>query len=98
ARAIHRLDDFAVRGERARVTVLDHGDAIDDPEIGHERALERRRPARLAGRDFRLLARAESRQREADRREVRARVERPSELLEEHRLLDETEPGAALLL
>ena len=65
ARPIHRLDDFAPRGDRARVAVLDHGHAIDDPEIGHERAVERRRPAHLAGRDLRLLVRPESRQREA---------------------------------
>ena len=59
---------------------------------------ERERPRRLAGGNLRLQIRRERREHERDGREVRAVVEGPAELLEEDGLLEEAEPGAALLL
>ena len=72
-------------------------DAIDRAEPGHEPA-HLDRPALLAGCDPCPLLRAEPRQREPDRREIGAGVERVAELLEQDRLLDEAEAGAPVLL
>src|SRR4029079_19454380 len=58
---------------------------------------ERERPARLSGCDLRAQLRGERREGQADRREVRAVVERAPELLEDDRLLDEREARTALL-
>src|SRR5262249_57743559 len=82
-----RVEPLPLRGHRARLAVLDDDHAIDDAEVRHERSVERRRPADLARHDLRQLLWAERRQRERDRREVWARVERAAELLEQQRLV-----------
>ncbi len=73
------------------------GDAVRGVEIGDERP-DRERPARRAGRDLGSQVGRQRGQGERDRREVRPVVQRASELLEQHRLLDEREACAALLL
>jgi hypothetical protein len=82
----------------SRLAVLDDHDAIDDAEVRDQRAVERRRPAHLPRDDGVELVPAERREREPDRREVRARIEGSAELLEQDGLLHEAEAGAAVLL
>jgi hypothetical protein len=68
----------------------------DDPVDRSEprrQPVQLRRPSRRSGGDRRALVGAEKRERERDRPEVGARIERVAELLEEDRLLDEAEVG-----
>ena len=98
ARLVRRREDLPFTAlELVDAVAADDRDALGGVEVGDERA-ERERPARLARRDCRSLLRRERGQRQPDRREVRTAVERAAELLEEHRLLEEGEAGAAVLL
>ncbi len=95
---VGRLEDLALGAfELVDPVAADDRDAVGGVEIGDERP-ERERPARLAGGDLRLQLGREGGEDDADRREVRPLVQRAAELLEQHRLLDEAEPDAAVLL
>src|SRR6266545_2831716 len=75
---------------------LRRDDAVDAIEVGHE-SRDFDRPADLTLGDRRLLLGAERGQREHGG-EVGAGVQAVAELLEQDRLFDESEPGAALVL
>ena len=98
ARLVRRGEDLPLAAfELVDAVAADDRDVLGRVEIRDERP-ERERPARLARRDRSAVLGRERRKRHPDRREVRAAVERASELLEENGLLEEGEPGAAVLL
>ena len=75
----------------------DDGDARRGVEVGDERA-GRERPARLSLGDLGLEVRRQGREHHGHGRPVRRVRERPPHLLEQDRLLEEAEAGAAVLL
>ena len=85
----------ALADGRRDLRVADRDHLVYELCVGRSQVVEGDAVAGFPGGEPRQLARVERRQREPDRRHERPRVAGPAELLEDHRLVDQTEAGPA---